>query len=94
MPGKGGGIEQHTYRHIPTSVTLSCTMRELAEQVNDLNYGVHRFLSHLVDVRREKLEEKIKMYEDRGDDDIAEYCRRAGDPLMEAILKELNEGAY
>ena len=94
MPGKGGVTEQHTYRHIESCVTFTCTMRELAEQVNDLNHGVHRFLSHLVDVRRELLEAKIKAYDEKGDDDIAEYCRRTGDPLMETILKLLNEGHY
>lgn len=69
-------------------------MRKLAEQVEDLNYGTQRFLSHLIDVRRERLQTRIEGYRSRGDHDIAEHALRRGDPLADVIEALLNKDLF
>lgn len=75
-------------------VTTAIPMRKLVEQVEDLNYGTHRFLSHLIDVRRERNARRIQTYVDRGDLDVAEAARKTGDPLADAIERLLLQGLY
>lgn len=69
-------------------------MRELAEKIEAMNYGVHRLLSHLIDVRREALAVRIKTYRDRGHEDVAQYAERAGDQLANEFERLLKEGLY
>jgi len=87
---------QHTYKHLDEDSKLSVKvdMRELVEMVDRMNYGSRRFLSHLVDVRRERLADDIKKYRNRGHDDIANSLELRGDQLANAIEAALNNGAY
>lgn len=65
-------------------------MRELAEKLcRETSEGTHRLLSHIIDVRREMLAERIATYRARGDDDVAEYATRKGDPLADALERAL-----
>ncbi len=72
----------------------SLSLREVAEKVNEMQRGTHRLLSHLIDVRREALQQLIVLYKTRGDDDIAYSVQRRGDRLAEAIEKLLIEQVY
>lgn len=88
---------RHCYRGLDRTGGLelpSIGMRELAERIEATNYGVHRLLSHLVDVRREALERYIAEYEHRGDYGIARSVRDCGDPLMEGIERLLDAGHF
>lgn len=89
-------MRKHYYVHLdeddPVQVILP--LRKLAEQIHAMNCGVHRFLSHLVDVRREALMSRIERYESRGDEDIANNVRREGDPLADEIERMLGEEKY
>lgn len=67
-------------------------MRELVERVADMNYGVHQFLSHLVDVRRSRLHQQIEVLRGRGDNDVADLATREGDPLADGIARLLKQG--
>lgn len=82
-------LDSGEYRH---SLTVEVPMRKLAEELVDINYSVHRLLSHLIDVRAEQLAARVADYRAKGDDDVALYAERAGDPLMEGIRKLLEEG--
>ncbi len=90
------GVARHMYRGLDErgdhDLKVSLGMRELAEKVCDLNHGVHRLLSHIVDVRREKLTKTIEVYRERGDHDVAEHAEKHGDPLIDAIARLLDEG--
>lgn len=101
MSGQHTGIGPHYYANLDedesyedSRLRIGLPLREIAEKMEAMNYGVQRFLSHLIDVRREHLTARIKKYEDRGDDDIARYVRREGDPLAEGIEKLLKEGYH
>lgn len=89
---------RHFYKGMDDSgeydLSVSVSMRKLAEKLVNVNSGVHRLLSHLVDVRREKMMERIETYVARGDYDVAAYASTRGDPLMDAIATLLDEGAY
>ncbi len=85
------GLDEGEHAH---NVRIELTMRELAERIDAQNYGTQRFLSHLADVRLERLRQKIKEYEAKGDEDIALMLRREGDPLIEEILRMLKAGYY
>jgi hypothetical protein len=84
----------HFYRGLDKDdrLRVELTTRELAERLVDMNYGVHRLLSHLVDVRRERLADKIAVYRARGDHDIAKNVEHEGDPLADGILALLARG--
>lgn len=84
----------HTYRHLDkdSELTLTLDMRSLAERVVNMNYGTHRLLSHIIDVRRERLAADIKEYESRGDHDVADLARREGDKLADGIEALLRLG--
>lgn len=69
-------------------------MRKLAEMVESLNYGTHRFFSHLIDVRRENLAARIKKYQDQGDHDLAESIRREGDKVADELEYLLDKGYF
>lgn len=90
---------QHYYRHLDDEphahrLTVELTTREVAERIVDLNHGTHRLLSHLVDVRRERLAERIATYRARGDHDIADGVEKRGDELAEAIAALLERALY
>lgn len=89
-------IEQHTYRHLDedSKFQIQLDLRDVAERIDKLNYGTQRFLSHLVDVRRERHAARIAKYEREGHRDIAENLRREGDELAEEILNLLNRGLF
>ena len=74
--------------------TVRLTTRQVAEMVNEMNYGWHRVLSHLVDVRRERKAARMTRYRAEGKHDIAESAEREPDRLADAIEKLLNEGEY
>jgi hypothetical protein len=60
--------QPHDYDHLDkdTKFSIEVPMRDLVDQVVRLNYGVHRFLSHLVDARRahrqRRIEERTKLF--------------------------------
>lgn len=74
-------------------LSIEVPMRELAVRLEDFNL-THRFLSHLVDIRREKLHARIEEYKARGDHDVAETARLRGDPLAETIEELLQRGLH
>lgn len=84
----------HTYAHLDrdSSLTVQVPMRKLAEDVEHLNYGTHRFLSHLIDVRRALVASRVEELRRRGDHDVAEYALRQGDPLADGIEALLVQG--
>lgn len=86
----------HFYKNLDSDsrLTLDIDMRSLAELIESMNYGTHRFLSHLIDVRREHLAERIKQYEARGDHDIANNVRAEGDRMADGIERMLRDGLY
>lgn len=47
---------QHFYKHLDNDsqgrFQIDLSMEELVKHVDKLNYGVHRFISELIDVRR------------------------------------------
>lgn len=69
-------------------------MRSLAERIVSMNYGVHRLLSHLIDVRREKLIDKIKYYESQGDFDVSDHIKRKSDLLADELESMLKRGLF
>lgn len=88
----------HYYKGLDNSgdydVNIHLSMREVAEYVAEANFGIHRLLSHLIDVRREMLAERIAGYRECGDDDVAEYAEKAGDKWADAFEALLNTGIY
>jgi hypothetical protein len=100
--GRHSNIGPHYYRGLDSNrehhdgglAIPSIPLRNVAEKIEEMNYGVHRFLSHLIDVRRERLAATIKMYRDKGDEDIAAYVEREGDQLATGIEQLLKEGLY
>ena len=58
------------------------SIAEIVKAVDSANYGTHRFLSELIRVRKERLNEFRKKYPDEKDE------------LMEGIEKLLNEGCF
>jgi hypothetical protein len=85
--------EPHFYKELDkdSRLELNASLREIAEQLVEMNHGVHRLLSHLIDVRRERLARKIMKYRESDETlDIAESVEQRGDPLadgLEALLK-------
>ncbi len=94
--GRHGNIGPHYYNGLDKDYTIKTelTMREIAERVEASNYGTQRFLSHLVDVRRERLKSRIAEYVRDGKQDVATYVAAEGDPLADAIERILQEGYY
>jgi hypothetical protein len=89
-------IGPHAYRHIDddSKLKVELSTRELAERISRMNYGVHRFLSHLVDVRREELARRIDMYRKEGRRVVADMAEADGDRMADGIEKLLLEGLY
>lgn len=89
-------MHPHFYKDLDkdSMVTTEISMRKLVEQVVDLNYGTQRFLSHLIDVRRERLQARIASHRAGGDQDHAEHLQRRGDPLADEIEGLLRRGLY
>ncbi len=90
---------RHFYKHLDdgpsrSRLTTELTTREVAERIEEMNYGTHRFLSHLVDVRREALAARVADWRASGHHDIAVSAERRGDELADAIEKLLNKGLY
>jgi len=77
-----------------SKMAVELPLREVAERVVEMNYGTHRFLSHLVDVRRERLAARVAHYRELGDENVAQSVERRGDPLADAIEKQLHEEQY
>lgn len=50
MPGK------HFYKHLDEeehcNININLNMKQLAEMVCEANYGLHRFLSEVIDIKR------------------------------------------
>lgn len=88
-------IRPHQYRHLDkdSKVRIEIDLLEVAKKIDAMNYGVQRFLSHLLDVRRERHAERIKAAEAR-DPEVAAYIRRTGDELAEGIEKLLQAGLF
>lgn len=78
---------QHYYKQLDetSKVEIEIDMRKLAELVDGLNYGTHRFLSHLLDVRRDALRARVAGHRARGHEDVAESAERAGDVIVKAL---------
>jgi len=85
--------KQHYYKNFDrdSKLTMELDLRQVAEQLASMNYGVHRLLSHLVDVRRERL--AARCAEER-DPAIAAILRRKGEGLAEGIAALLESGLY
>lgn len=97
--GRHHGIGPHYYRGLDegkeySQLKIEISLRELAEKVESMNYGAHRFLSHLIDVRRERNEARWQTYRDRGDHDIADSAEKEGDLLVEGLEALLKAGGY
>jgi hypothetical protein len=85
----------HTYDHLDgdSKIAVELSTRELAERLVGMNYGVHRFLSHLVDVRREDLARRVAEY--RADPvmrRVADDAEADGDRLADGIEELLLRG--
>lgn len=81
------GSYDHLDKRSPIQITLS--MEKLAELVENSNYGVHRFLSALIRLRKKKLEIRTKNYQEK------EYgFEPYPDRLMNEIERLLNEGEF
>ena len=82
----------HSYRHLDedSKIIVEVDLRRLAEMVVHMNYGVHRLLSHIVDVRRKAAVERAVMYEKNGFPDSARATLR--DELADGIEKLLLDG--
>lgn len=89
-------IVPHFYHTLDETdhMTVEVPMRQLAELVGDMTYGVHRLLSHIIAVRREKLDSKIEDLVAAGDYDVAAYVSSIGDQLAEGIAELLNRGLH
>lgn len=89
-------IGPHFYKHLDKDdkIEIKLDLSDLARMVNDMNYGTQRFLSHLLDVRREALKAVIEEYQQRSLPDIAENVRLEGDPLADGIEALLKQGLY
>ncbi len=89
-------MKQHDYRGLDadSAITLEISMRDLVERVVDLNRGTHRFLSHLVDVLRERRDADEARYRAQGDNDVADYVKRGGSPIAEGIAELLEKGLW
>jgi len=88
--------QPHHYRHLDrdSKLTMELDLRQVAEQLVALPYGVHRLLSHLVDVRRERFHMLVARQEASGDLRIADDMRREGDRLAEGIATLLESGLH
>lgn len=84
----------HFYAKLDKDVTVSVEipMRDLAERLERLNYGVHRLLSHLIDVRREQLKARTERYRRQGHADLAAHAEAEGDMLADGLEALLNQG--
>ncbi len=84
---------KHYYRglddHKDYNFKVSLDMRTTAELVDEQARGTHRLLSHLIDVRREKLAERVAMYRARGDNDVADCTEQRGDQIADGLEKLL-----
>lgn len=89
-------IGPHTYKHLDedSKFTVSLNLKNVVIQVSSMNYGVQRFLSHLVDVRRKEHQERINSYISGGNLETARYITLEGDKLADGIEKLLNEGLF
>jgi hypothetical protein len=88
------GRKQHFYRHLDhdSKLTMELDLRKVAEQIASMNYGVHRLLSHLVDVRRESFDTLVIQQETHGRHQLADDMRCEGDRLAEGLAALLESG--
>lgn len=58
----------HYYKHLDNdknfNVTVELNMEQLAEEVCKKNYGLHRFLSEVIDIKRKSGWEQDKAFAD------------------------------
>jgi len=89
-------IGRHTYKHLDSDskVEISLDLKEVVDKVMSMNYGVQRFLSHLVDARQKEHAERIASYMKKGQYDTAKRVSEKGDELADGIEKLLNEGLF
>lgn len=92
-------MSQHDYKHLDegpyaSPFEISMTTREVAERIAALNYGVHRFLSHLIDVRRERRSARVQEHLDDGEYDLATALDAKRDELADELEKILARGVY
>lgn len=86
---------RHTYRHMDKEpLEIRINILDLVKLVSEENYGVHRFLSNLVDVRREGHAQRIANYRRQGNHDTADRLDREKDKLAEGINQLLEEGLF
>lgn len=86
--------QPHFYDNLDkdSKLSLEIDMRALAEHLVSMNYGVHRLLSHLIDVRRERQRRNILEYRECGKHPIADCLEREGDRLADGIEELLLRG--
>lgn len=77
-----------------SKLTMELNLRQVAEQLMLLPYGVHRLLSHLVDVRLERFGTLVARQEASGDLQTANLMRHEGDRLALGIAALLESGLY
>ncbi len=88
----GTSIYDHFNKSEPISVPVD--MDALAEMVEASNYGTVRFLAALVRVRKRLFVERMVMYRDRGDNDIADSVGRRGDAIVIALMRLLDQHEF
>ena len=58
----------HYYKHLDEektcNVNIEMNMEQLAKEVCGVNYGLHRFLSEVIDIKRESVWEKDNEFAD------------------------------
>jgi hypothetical protein len=61
--------QPHYYKHLDKdkncNVNIELNMEQLAEMVCKANYGLHRFISEVIDIKRQSKWEKDKMFADQ-----------------------------
>lgn len=89
-------IGPHTYKHLDkdSKLEVRVELQDVVKKIVSMNYGVQRFLSHLVDERRKIHNERIAAYQERGEVDIALRLTKDGDPMAEGINKLLETGLF
>lgn len=57
---------QHSYKHLDKDdkFTIEMDMKQVVKNVNSINYGVHRFISELIDIRRSSEFEQHRKFAD------------------------------
>jgi hypothetical protein len=86
----------HYYRCLDErdKLVIELDLRGVAEKVCGMNHGVHRLFSHIIDVKREQLAERVATYRSRGDDDVADYAERRGAEVIARLEALFTEDDY